>query len=183
VAPAASISRRDVVEQLGGPGLDDLGHVPSRDRPRHLFADRRDLHDLVGVDFQRKGRPCLILRVSATSGVTRRSSPRSLVTLRAPIWIVAQWRMEPSWNTATSVVSPPMSQRTTPSSRSSSVRTTSAVARGVEDQLVDLDPAFCTHFVRFVTLDDDARDDVRLDLETDGAHADRVTDASCPSTT
>ncbi len=89
---------------------------------------------------------------SALSGATRRTMPRSLVTLRPPTGMVAACEMEPSWKMATSVVSPPRSTSATPSSRSSSLRTASEVASGVSTSSSISTPARCTHLLRFCTL-------------------------------
>ena len=78
------------------------------------------------------------------------------MTLRAPIGMVAQWLIEPSWKMATSVVSPPMSTRATPSSRSSSESSASAVASGASTSSSISMPARWTHFERFCTLVDEA---------------------------
>src|SRR5471030_2253551 len=96
----------------------------------------------------------------------------SLVIWSPAMGITAVWRIAPSENTATSVVPPPISIRTTPSSFSSGVSTASADAIGCRIRSDTSSPA--AH-----ALDDvlhrrhRAGDDMDLDLEPDAAHADR----------
>ena len=87
------------------------------------------------------------------------------------------WNGEPSANSARSIVPAPMSATATPSSFSVSVSTASDEARPSATSSSILTPASWTHLVRFWTAVADAGDDVRLDLEPERAHPERVLDA------
>ena len=101
----------------------------------------------------------------------------SLVTLLPPTGRTRVWNGEPSWNRARSIVPAPMSATATPSSFSVSVRTASAGGQRVDDQFVDLDAGRADALGQVLDGRGRGRDDVRLDLEAQGAHPERVLDA------
>ena len=101
----------------------------------------------------------------------------SLVTLLPPSGSIAVWNGEPSMNSARPVVPAPMSATATPSSFSVSDSTASAEASDAATSSSMRTSAWWTHLVRFCTAVAERVDDVRLDLEPDRAHAERILDA------
>ena len=87
------------------------------------------------------------------------------------------WNGEPSMNSARSMVPAPKSATATPSSRSVSVSTASPDASDEADQLVDADVGALDALGQVLHRRGAGVDDVRLHLEPDRAHAQRVLDA------
>ena len=101
----------------------------------------------------------------------------SLVTLLPPTGRTRVWNGEPSWKSARSIVPAPMSATATPSSFSVSDRTASGRGERIGDQLVDLHAGRGDALGQVLDRRRGRRDDVRLDLEAQGAHPERVLDA------
>jgi hypothetical protein len=147
------------------------------DRPAGNFAQSLDADHLVADDGRQIAEPCWILRSSATCRLVLSPMATSLVTLLPPTGRTAVLNGEPSRKRARSIVPAPMSATATPSSRSVSERTVSADASEARDQLVDLDVGGLDALRQVADGGGAGGDDVGLDLEADGAHAERILDA------
>ena len=165
------------LERLAHPRLDDLADLEPADGPAGVLAEDRDA-DLLVLEMPRRSQvPWRTLSSSATWSEVLRPIATSLVTLLPPTGSTGVWNGEPSTNSARSIVPAPMSATATPSSFSVSVRTASEEASDVDDQLVDLDAGRGDALGQVLDRGRGRRDDVRLDLEPQGAHPERVLDA------
>ena len=166
------------LERLAHPRLDDLADLEPADGPPGVLAEDADADLLVVGDRARRSAvPSLILSSSAVWSEVLRTAAMSLVTLLPPIGRTRVWNGEPSRNRARSIVPAPKSATATPSSFSVSLSTASAEASELTTSSSILTPAAATHFDRLVTAVAAAGDDVRLDLEPQRAHPERVLDA------
>ena len=93
--------------------------------------------------------PCCFLIRSASCVGVRSPTATSFVRWLPPSEMTAVCWMEPLWNTAMSVVPPPMSTRQTPSSFSSSESVASDDASGCSTMSATLRPVRCAHFTMF----------------------------------
>jgi hypothetical protein len=96
-----------------------------------------------------------------------------LVTFAPPTGRTAVWNGEPSTKSVRSIVPAPMSATATPRSRSVGDRTASAEARPA-DELVDLHVRRRDALREVLDRGRGGGDDVRLDFQAHGAHAERV---------
>ncbi len=155
--------------------LDDLARPRAAlHRAGPLLAEHADGICSSGVDRRRSRAPWWTLSSSATWRHVFRPIATSFVTLFPPTGRTAVWNGEPSVNSASVVVPAPTSATATPRSLLRLGQHRLARCERARDELVDPDAGRLDALREVLDAPSRRRDDVRLDLEADRAHPERV---------
>ena len=154
-----------------------IRHSSSRLTVRPASSPRTETPISSSSMLRRSQVPWRTLSSSATWSVVLTPIATSLVTLLPPTGSTDVWNGEPSANSARSIVPAPMSATATPSSFSVSVSTASADASALTTSSSILTPAGLDALGQVLDGGRGRGDDVRLHLEPQRAHPERVLDA------